>query len=104
MPADVRHRLHLPGGVAGQEDGRAAEVDRAVAARARERAGEAEDERPAVEEDLELVVVAFARGVGGGGDLDDVLGEIGGAVFDVIEQPPDEAVLQCFAIHRDSSE
>ena len=59
VAAGVDHRLHLAVGVAGQQDGRAAQVDGAVAARARERAGEAEHERLAVEQDLELVVVAL---------------------------------------------
>ena len=31
------------------------------------------------------------------------VGEIGRAVLDVVEQPPNEAVLQCFSVHRDSS-
>ena len=54
----------------------------------------------AAEQDLELLVVTRAGDIGVGGHLEHGVGEVGRALLEVVEQPADEAVLQCFAIHR----
>ena len=56
-----------------------------------------------VEEHLDLVLEVRTRRVRVGGHLEHGIGEIRGAVLDVVEQPTYEAVLQCLSVHRSSS-
>jgi hypothetical protein len=79
-------RPHAPLPVPGQQDRRPAHVNRAERLRPRQRAGQAEDERLVTEQDLDLALVVRAR-VDVGREFHHVVGEVGRAVLEVVEQP-----------------
>jgi hypothetical protein len=99
VTADVGHGPHLAVGGPGHEHGRAAQVDGAVAAGARQGAGQAEDERLPQEQGLHLVGQPIGRRVVVGRDLEQAVRQVGGPLLDVIQQPAYEAVLQRLSVH-----
>ena len=52
-----------------------------------------------LEEDRALLRQAVTGRVHLDGDLEDLVGEVGRAVLDVVEQPPDQPVLEGLFVH-----
>jgi hypothetical protein len=102
VAADVGHGPHPPVVGPRHEHQRAAQVDRHVAAGAGHSARQAEHERVPEEQDVDLLGEAIGRRVAVGAHLEQGVGEIGGALVDVVEQPAYEAVLQRLSIHGHS--
>ena len=99
VPADIGQRPYPPGGVPGQQDRRAAQVDGAEGLRPGQPAGQAEDERPVLKEDLDFLLVVLRR-VAVCAEFRHIVGEIGRATLDMAEQPACEPALQGFPVHR----
>jgi hypothetical protein len=96
------HGPHPPVVGPRHEHRRAAQVDRHIAAGAGQGTRQAEHERVPEEQDVDLLGEAIGRRVAVGGHLEEGVGEIGGALVDVVEQPAYEAVLQRLSIHGHS--
>jgi hypothetical protein len=100
MAAHVGHGPHAPVGGPGDEHGRAAQVDRAVAAGAGQGPGQAEDQRLAQEQDGELLGQPLGRRVAAGRDFEQAVRQVGGPLLDVVQQAAYQAVLQRLSVHE----